>query len=235
MGVKCNETGDKTISLRFTPISLHLDCIALTIMLLFHLVKGNAEGLEMHSPIDIFAYKVYKAKILSNEDIRKMKYSMQVIWNEVTKLIILLFLFMLLDKVNLFIFSVGILFSIRVLSGGLHFKGSLICLMATLCFFSLVLLVLPNLIVLSLNLAIVLMAISTIIIYSFSPIPSSFRPIVNQKRKRTLKYLSAFTTLIWILILFKFVFLYNKDFFDCGIWTITIQAFQLIIGKGRSK
>ncbi len=185
----------------------------------------------MHSLIDIFAYKVYKEKLLSNEDIRKMKYAMTVLWNEIVKFIILLIIFSVLDKRNLFLFSLCLLLPIRIFSGGLHFRSSFICFIMSLTFFLLSIIILPDLFDMNIRLSLILMIVSTLIIYIYSPIPSSFRPILNEKRKQSLKYFSVFFTILSAFILFKFALRYNKAFFECGIWTICMQAFQLILGK----
>ncbi|ABR46341.1 Accessory gene regulator B [Alkaliphilus metalliredigens QYMF] len=185
----------------------------------------------MHSLIDIFAYKIYKEKLLSHADIRKMKYAMTVIWNEIVKFIILLIIFSVLDKRNLFLFSLCLLLPIRTFSGGLHFKSSFICFVTSLMFFLLSVVILPNLFTMNINLTIIFITVSILIIYIYSPIPSSFRPILDKKRKRFLKYLSVFFTILSTFILFTFALTYNKAFFECGIWTICMQAFQLMLGK----
>ncbi len=131
----------------------------------------------MHSLIDIFAYKIYKEKLLSHGDIRKMKYAMTVLWNELVKFIMLLIIFSVLDKRNLFLFSLCLLFPIRTFSGGLHFKSSFTCFIMSLIFFLLPIVVLPNLFTMDINLAVIIMTVSTLIIYIYSPIASSFRPI----------------------------------------------------------
>ncbi|SNS83043.1 accessory gene regulator B [Anaerovirgula multivorans] len=188
----------------------------------------------MHSLIDIFAYKIYKEKLLSHGDIRKMKYAMRVIWNEFTKFIILLLFFFTLNKASLFFFSLALLLSIRLFSGGLHFQSGLLCFVVSFGFFSLAILILPHLFTMTISKALILTLISIILIYDHSPQPSSFRPILNKKRKRMLRYLSLFSTLLWTFILFKFVLAYNHNFFECGIWTICLQAFQLFIGRGET-
>lgn len=185
----------------------------------------------MHSLIDIFAYKIYKEKLLSNGDIRKMKYAKHVIWNELVKFLALLIIFKLSSKLDLFLFCIALLLPIRIFSGGLHFKNTLSCFIASLIFFSLAILILPRLFSMTVTIGKILMLISTVIIYVHSPIPSSFRPILNEKRKQNLKYISVFFTLLSIFILFKFTLTNNKVFFESGIWVISIQAFQLILGK----
>lgn len=187
--------------------------------------------MRMHSFIDLFAYKIYKEKLLSHGDIRKMKYAMTVIWNELIKFVLLLTLFFILNKVDIFLFCLGLLMPIRIFSGGLHFKSTLVCFMVSLSFFTLAILIFPYLISMTKNLALLLMLISTLIIYHYSPMPSKFRPILNKKRKVILKHLSLFFTLLGAFLLFKLIFTYNKNFFECGIWIICLQALQLLIGK----
>ncbi|WP_242661339.1 accessory gene regulator ArgB-like protein [Alkaliphilus metalliredigens] len=189
--------------------------------------------MKIHSPIDIFAYRIYKEKLLSHDDIRKMKYAMKVIWNEGVKFIVLLLFFVVLDQLPSFLFSLSILLSIRVFSGGLHFQSGLLCFMVSLGFFSLAVLILPHFFPMTLHIAPILTLLSAIVIYYHSPKPSIFRPIFNKKRKRTLKYLSLFSTLLWFFLLFRFVLPNNQNFFECGIWTISLQAFQLSIGKNQ--
>jgi accessory gene regulator B len=77
------------------------------------------------------------------------------------------------------------------------------------------------------------MLISICIIFICSPVPSPNRPIISKKRKRHLRYLSVFFTLAWIFILYKFI--HDYTFFECGIWTISLQAFQLLIGKEENQ
>ncbi|MBU5675012.1 accessory gene regulator B family protein [Alkaliphilus sp. MSJ-5] len=185
----------------------------------------------MHSLIDLFAYKVYKEKILPKSDILKMKYAMNVIWNEIIKFALLMIIFGLLNKLNLFLFCTTLLLPIRIFSGGVHFKRRIPCFIGSLSCFALAILIFPSILNMTVKMAVILMLISIIIVYIYSPISSSFRPILNEKRKRVLNYLSVFFTLICVFILFKFALLYNKAFFECGIWTISLQAFQLIIGK----
>jgi len=185
----------------------------------------------MHSLIDIFAYKIYKEKLLSHGDIRKMKYAMTVIWNELVKFVVLLIFFSLFCKVYLFLFCLCLLLPIRIFSGGLHFESGLVCFMVSICFFSLAILVLPCLFNMTINIAITLMLASVLIIYHYSPMPSRLRPILNKKRKGILKLLSLFYTLLCVFLLFKFVIAYSKVFFVSGIWTISLQALQLLLRK----
>ena len=92
--------------------------------------------------INLFAYKIYKEKILSHSDIRKMRYGMTVISHEMIKIILLFISFKLIAYLDLFLFSFFILMSIRTFSGGLHFESSLICFIFSFAFFLLTVVIL---------------------------------------------------------------------------------------------
>lgn len=174
------------------------------------------------------AYKLYKEQWLAHRDIRKMRYGMTVLFNETYKIIGLFIIFKAFNLLNLFLFSFFILLSIRAFSGGLHFESNITCFFTTFVFFILTVVILPK-IILTTAPAIILGVISFCIIYIYSPIPSSFRPIHNEKRRLSLKYLSVFFTLSWLVVLFTSIHL--TSFFACGIWTIFLQGVQLLLAK----
>ncbi|WP_242965200.1 accessory gene regulator ArgB-like protein [Petroclostridium xylanilyticum] len=162
-----------------------------------------------------------------------MKYAMTVVWNEAIKFVALLALFLMLNKTYEFLFCFAILISIRIFSGGLHFESNFACFIASIVFFCIIILYLPFLFAVTTGVSIILMLISICIIFICSPVPSPNRPIISKKRKRHLRYLSVFFTLAWIFILYKFI--HDYTFFECGIWTISLQAFQLLIGKEENQ
>ena len=65
---------------------------------------------------------------LSQIDSIKLKYSLELVIGELSKLLILFFIFWVLDKATDFICSLLILMMIRVFTGGLHFKHYGICI-----------------------------------------------------------------------------------------------------------
>ncbi|WP_442916702.1 accessory gene regulator B family protein [Lutispora sp.] len=85
--------------------------------------------------IHLFVYHVYKKKLLSHSDIRKMRYGMEVIINELFKLGILIVLFKILEKLDLLIFFIIILIPIRCFSGCIHFHSNFNCLLFASAFF----------------------------------------------------------------------------------------------------
>lgn len=163
---------------------------------------------------------------MAKEDIEKINYILIVILDEFTKLLILFILFLLTGKLNLFLYSLFILSTIRIFSGGTHFNNSISCLIFSICFFILAVFIFPLLSLTRVH-YIILSAASLIIIALRSPMPSPMRPIKNMKRRYYLKILSILFTLIWLYILFFII--KNEVLFKCGIGTILLQALQLLI------
>ena len=73
----------------------------------------------------------------------------------------------------------------------------------------------------------VLISITSILLIVFlAPLPSSQRPIQSIKRKKRLKWLAVFFTLVWQGVLWFLI--QDTVFFSCGIWTIFLQSIQLL-------
>ena len=179
--------------------------------------------------INLFDYKIYKEKILPHSDIRKMIYGMTVLSNELIKIIILIIFFKLIGHLPLFLFSFCILMSIRTYSGGLHFENSIACFFFSLVFFLLSVVILPKFFLLNFYHGLIIGLSGVLILSLNSPRPSALRPIINKKRRKTFKLLSALSSTICLVILLTLI--KSPIFFTCGIWTIFLQAMQLFLGK----
>lgn len=174
----------------------------------------------------ITSYIEKNSDIKNTDDLEKINYSLQAIFNELFKTVVLLFLFLILGKVNYFLFSVMILFSIRIFSGGYHCNTTIKCLLCSTLLFlgtGLIAPILPKI-----NIAIYYIAglLSIFIVALKSPYPNKKRPIKNKKRRSTLKIISTFFTIFWVSILLFYI----KDisYLNCGFITIILQVIQLI-------
>lgn len=173
-------------------------------------------------------YRIYRMKILNHEELRRMKYGMETVLNELGKTVILLIVFTALNRLNYFLFSLLILMTIRGFSGGLHFQTNLSCLLFSLIFF----------------IAAVFSDIypffdppgrcytailaSAAVIGALSPLPSANRPIRSRERYRRLKLGAVLLTILWSYALIFHVEDYGV--MSCGIATIVLQAAQLAVG-----
>jgi len=173
-------------------------------------------------------YRVYRMKILNHEELRRMKYGMEAILNELGKTVILLIVFTALNRLNYFLFSLLILMTIRVFSGGLHFQTNLSCLLFSLIFFIAAVFsdIYPFFDPTGRCYAAILA--STAVIGVLSPLPSANRPIRSRNRYRRLKLDAVLLTLLWSYVLLFHVEDYRA--MSCGIATIVLQAAQLVAG-----
>lgn len=169
------------------------------------------------------------SNIRNADDLEKINYALETILNEILKGIILIILFIILGKLNYFLFSLLILISIRTFSGGFHSKTFLGCLLLTTLYFiitSFVALVLPRL---DQSIYYLLSLINILIIIKRAPYPNPFRPIKNTKRRQRLRLLAIFFIILWTLILLFFID--STAYLNCGVLTIFFQTIQLLIPR----
>lgn len=171
------------------------------------------------------SYIENNSDIKSNDDLEKINYSLQAILNEVFKIIVLTILFLLLGKINYFFFSMVILFSIRIFSGGYHADTTIKCLLWTILFFLITSLIAPTLPKLSILIYSSISFLSIIITYIRSPYPNSKRPVKNKKRRWYFKLISTFFVIFWITILLSLTT--DVGYLNCGFLTILLQILQL--------
>lgn len=165
---------------------------------------------------------------LSELDSIKLKYSLEIIYNDLSKFLILLIIFSILGKTVDFIFSSLILLMIRPFTGGLHFTTYKGCIIFSGIFFYLSILLKNNI---SLNSTIVIISLifSLLVIILFAPITHKSRPKYSKEKKRQFKLIS----IIFILFHFALYYLINKNpYFINSIWVLTLQSFQILIAKG---
>ncbi|NLL70630.1 MAG: accessory gene regulator B family protein [Epulopiscium sp.] len=165
---------------------------------------------------------------LSDVESAKLRYSLEILFNDLSKFLILFFLFSILGKKSDFIYSAIALLLIRPFTGGLHFKTYSGCLLFSILFFASSI-ALKNFLSLT-SIMISLLFISSIIaIFIFAPISNKDRPIYDDKKKKKFRFIGV------IIALFHFssFFLYKKNpYLMNSIWIIVLQSIQLLIAKG---
>lgn len=166
---------------------------------------------------------------LSSIDSIKLRYSMEVIFNEVSKLIMLLILFSILGFTTDFIYSVIALLSIRPFTGGLHLKSYAECFIFTVFFFS-VSLFLKNNIILESHSLILLLIFSFFIILLFAPVVGNNRLIYSNKKLLQFKFIGV--TILIIHFLIAYLFTNKHPYIINSTWVFTLQSIQLLIAKG---
>ncbi len=174
----------------------------------------------------ITSYIEKNSDIKNTDDLEKISYSLQAIFNELFKTVILLLLFFILGRINYFLFSVMILFSIRLFAGGYHCSTTIKCLLCSILFFLSTCLIGPILPELNISIYYITALVIIFIVALKSPYPNKKRPIQNTKRRCTFKIISTFLTIFWTCILLFYI----KDigYLNCGFLTIILQVMQLI-------
>ena len=169
------------------------------------------------------------SKFTNPQELEQIQYALHTILNEVFKIIILIILFSVIGNLNYLLFSMIILLSIRLFSGGLHAKTLFGCLMWTILFFTLTSIIAPLLPKLSPSFYYILSLLNLTVIVVQAPSPNTKRPIKKKKRKQYLRILAISFSIFWTyILLFK---INNSTYLNCGIATILLLSSQLIYIK----
>ena len=141
----------------------------------------------------------------SSEELEQIQYSLITILNEIFKIITLIILFKSIGKLNYLLFSMIILLSIRLFSGGIHAKTLFSCLMWTTLLFTLTSVIAPLIPELSPCIYYLLSLLNLTVIIIQAPYPNSKRPIKKKKRKLYLKILAVSFSIFWTYILLFYI------------------------------
>lgn len=165
---------------------------------------------------------------LSNINSAKVKYSIDVILNEVFKLILLLLMFSIIGELKAFVYCCIILLLFRPLLGGFHLNGFISCYIFTILFFGSVIF-LSNRISISIHLLSFLFVFNLITIIKFRLISLS-----DKHQYTTMQRILHTNIPIVALCIHFIIYLFKSDslYFKISICTITLHSIQLIIAKG---
>lgn len=174
-------------------------------------------------------YIVNNSKFNKLEECEQIQYALTTILNEFFKIIILIILFGAIGKLNYLLFSMIILLSIRLFSGGIHAKTLLSCLVWTILLFTVTSFIAPQLPKFNPVIYWIVSLFNLVVIIVRAPYPNTKRPIKNKKRKSYLKVIAISFSIIWTYVLLFYI---NKSaYLNCGIATIILQSSQLIYIK----
>lgn len=162
---------------------------------------------------------------INKKDNIKINYALVAILGETLKLIILIIIFLLVNKVVFFLFSLIILILIRTFSGGLHFKTFNGCLLFSIMLFIITCLAATALPQLPNSCYYIFGFFSVLLIFVNAPCPSFKRPIKNKKRRYHFKIISTLSSVCCLTMLTFFKD--NTSFLNCGFFTILLQSVQL--------
>lgn len=160
---------------------------------------------------------------LTEKDLLKIHYSLQVILGDLTKFIIIFLIFLYLNQLPLFSLTFAVLISTRLLIGGIHCKTFNSCLICSIIYFIIIMLFSILSPKLNTYFYIIFFIISFIIEWAYAPCPNEKRPIKN---KKILKIISLISLTFWCILFFT---LRNTQLCNCIFLSLLIQITQLII------
>lgn len=158
----------------------------------------------------------------------KIRYAWEVIRSETVKCIIILVVFMLFDKVGLYVAGLVFLLPLRAVSGGLHFKHESSCLIFSLLTMVLGLIVFPKYIPCGSWIYVAVPVIIAIIVF-ISPVASPNKPIVSIEKWKRMKRMTTLIAVIESLVVIVLIRICN-DYGYPLFWIMAIQGMQLIPG-----
>ncbi len=163
----------------------------------------------------------------TNFQMGQIRYTLECIFSETSKLILMGIYFALIHKFSFYAFAIFVLVLLRTCTGGLHFKHYTSCLLFTFAFLFISINVLPAIPFTKLYMLFVLF-FCLIANYYFAPIVSCYRPTPTGIRIKKSKLQAC--TIITIYVLFLYVCPFNL-YSTVGFWIIVLQSIQLVAAK----
>ncbi len=157
--------------------------------------------------------------------IAQLRYFFLTVSGEISKLVILWFLFR--EKTELFIFAVLILRLTRSASGGLHCKTYWGCFFLSFLYMLCAIELLPLLPVKKFW-QMTGLIFCIVISYQIGPVTSALHPVLSGEVRSKLK--NKLVIVIFIFYIFLFIMPENQ-YITVGFWVIILNTLQLIIAK----
>lgn len=161
----------------------------------------------------------------------KLKYTIEVVISDFSKLFIMFIIFASLGKENEFIYASLSLFVLRTFTGGLHFKTYWGCLVFSILFFSASIYSAASFYLNSFTI-ITSYSLLMLAIGLFAPVVHRSRPEPSKSKKIRFKIISIAYLMVHLLM----CLITNKNpYIEIATWVFIYQGVQLLIGKGVSK
>lgn len=161
----------------------------------------------------------------SDIEVSQIKYVIDSVSSEFSKLFIMGIIFLLLNHFPEYITSVVVLLCVRTNSGGLHFKHYFSCLLFSFLLLILSIIIIPSLLAVSKPFMLINLVFCIIISFLLEPVRNIYRPASDKKLLKmchlnTFKYIFIFLLITYVLPLNPLII--------AGFWTINLQMLQLI-------
>ena len=163
-------------------------------------------------------------KDLSQRDIDKIKYGLEVLYLTITKLIFIIIVSIILGIWKETLLLILIFNGIRLTAFGVHAKRSIDCLISSTLFFILFPIICIKLTI-PLIVKVILFIPLTVLIGIFAPADTEKRPLINKKKRKIYKMLSIMISIIYMTIA---IVIKDNTLSNCFIFAIVIQIIIML-------
>lgn len=146
---------------------------------------------------------ICKNQNYTNEKKAELKYGLEILYLNITKLVILLILSYLIGSLKETLIFFGFYALIRTFAFGLHAKSSLWCWIISIPTF-VIIPYLSKIIIFNVYIKIILLVLCIINFWLYAPADTKKRPLVNKKKRIIFKILSLIVCIVYILIIIYF-------------------------------
>lgn len=161
----------------------------------------------------------------NNLEREKIKFGVRLILNDIWKIIIIYLIAILLDCFFITFFTHIVFFILRQVCLGFHFQNNIVCLLMSILAFPIGVIIIKDF-HLSIEWLILFTGTMSLLLFIFSPIGTSKRPVFNYKHRQYLKKKIAFRLFVlWLC----FIFIPSSRIFI--FYGITLQLISVLTQK----
>lgn len=159
----------------------------------------------------------------SDTEIAKFKYTIEVLFYELSKVLFFLLFFGITHKLADFAVCFFILLPFRSFSGGLHFKRYISCFLFSVLYFSALIFLLCEIPVAPVYKAILLILCS-IILFVTGPVPSKKRPVMDLRQYRIFRGITISFALVYSFLI---LFVDDLPYKNLMFWSVVLHTLQI--------
>jgi len=167
---------------------------------------------------------------LCDLELKKIKFGLECFFGEISKFIIYLFIFWLFSLTKYFLVATLFFCIPRTMAGGYHEETFWRCFFTSLMIFTGILGVSLNM-TFSISIKLMLVLITMILFFIYSPVDHPNKPIISEQRRKRLKYASFVMVMALIIISF---FLPEK-YSTIAVIALLFEAISLPFGALSKK
>lgn len=179
-----------------------------------------------------FLEQIQSSYQFTDLEMKRLKYTLKAVSSELIKTLMLSVLFFKLGHLPEFFIGVLVLVTIRCNSGGLHMEHFISCLLFTLTFMLLSVIVLPAYVPVPYLIKPAVLALCILTTFLTAPVASKKRPPASPEAKRRYRNRAAGLLFIYSIAI---IILKTTPIADICFWIIVLQTLQLLCAVAAQK